>query len=260
MTPQPPVSRKRGLGWPWNNTADEFRIYEAAFNKGTLTWLYNWEMWKPQGFPSKLEYVPQVRTTKEVGQINQFLDPLHAAGQLHHFVGFNEPDMASQANLSASSGASLWKQNILPLKNKYGNVSLCSPAISNGPHGIQWLKDFFKELGGIDAAKVDVIVIHYYSLDVNHFKQYVNEVHDTFKKPIWITEFACTAFDAAHPVNETQVMNFMKEALKFLDGAAFVARYAWFGAMKSLPDAVGHANAIENNGQLTNIGKLYCAV
>jgi hypothetical protein len=32
---------KRGLGWPWNNTAPEFTIYNPAISSGKITWLFN---------------------------------------------------------------------------------------------------------------------------------------------------------------------------------------------------------------------------
>lgn len=261
MAQQPIVhNHKRGLGWPWNNTAEEFHIYDHAIADGRLTWLFNWEMWKPNGTPERLEYVPQVRTASEIDQVDPELSTLHNTHQLHGFMGFNEPDNTSQANLPVAKAVSLWKQHVLPLKEKeHWQYAQGSPAISNGPNGLPWLEQFVKELGGLEAAKIDVIVIHCYTLDVQELKDHVQKVHQKFNKPIWLTEFACTAFDAASPPSEAHVTNFMKEALKFLDETAFVEKYAWFGAMKTLPDNVGKANSLQHDGNLSEAGKIYCA-
>lgn len=62
---------KRGLGWPWDNPAGAFDAYEPAVHNNELTWLFNWEMWKPNGLPAGLDYVPQVRTGDEAAQIDQ---------------------------------------------------------------------------------------------------------------------------------------------------------------------------------------------
>lgn len=73
---------KRGLGWPYDNQAGVFKPYDTAVKDHTLTWLFNWEMWKPKGFPAGLTYVPQVRTAAEAGKIDQvfllpYQTPLH---------------------------------------------------------------------------------------------------------------------------------------------------------------------------------------
>lgn len=70
---------KRGLGWPYDNGAAAFKPYEPSIRKNELTWLFNWEMYKPEGFPQALEYVPQVRTEKEASQIDQVIEILPPA-------------------------------------------------------------------------------------------------------------------------------------------------------------------------------------
>jgi hypothetical protein len=79
---------KRGLGWPWDNTAPEFSLYQNAIANRKIGWLFNWEMWKPQGLPSGIEYVPEVRLGRQAAQIDQFLSSIHPG----HLIGFNEPE------------------------------------------------------------------------------------------------------------------------------------------------------------------------
>ncbi|KAI3390324.1 hypothetical protein diail_10120, partial [Diaporthe ilicicola] len=245
---------KRGLGWPYDNEAGAFKPFEPAVKDNALTWLFNWEMWKPQGFPSGLTYVPQVRTAAEAGKIDQFLGSL---GKVSHFIGFNEPDHPGQANMSVAQAVQLWKQHVLPAKKKYG-FKLGSPAMTNSPAGKKWLQDFLKQLGG--DAQVDFIVVHWYGLDVNNLKQFIEDMHKTFNKPIWLNEFACTTFGGKVP-SQQDVEKFEHEALKYLDGQAFVEKYAWFGAAThdGSMGGVATVNKLANNGNLTSVGKIYCA-
>lgn len=242
---------------PWNFDTEEFKLYQDAIDKGKIAWCGNWEMWKPQGLPANLKYIPQVRTAKEANQIGAYLDGYHAEGNLHSFVGFNEPDINSQADMCVKDAVELWQQYVLPVKQKHPDYVQGSPAISNGPNGIPWLKEFIQQLGGLDNSKIDVIVLHYYSPNVRHFKQYVHEAYATFQRPIWINEFACTTFNPAESPSEAQVASFMKEALSFVEYAPFVERYAWFGAMKEVSPEVGSANGLEKDGQLSEAGRIY---
>lgn len=99
-------SSKRGLGWPWNNTAAEFAIYNDALASGKVSWLFNWEMWKPDGTPDGVEYIPQVRVGNQASQIDQFLSAI-PRGKLKNFMSFNEPEIPSSQHVSRRSSGAL---------------------------------------------------------------------------------------------------------------------------------------------------------
>lgn len=162
--------------------------------------------------------------------------------------------------MSVEHAAELWRKNVLPMKEKCEGVRVGSPAISNGPNGIPWLKEFFEKLGGISSSGIDHVVIHYYSPDVKNFKRHVQEVYETFKMPVWVTEFACTTWDPAHPASEKDVLLFLNEAIGFLDESSFVQRYAWFGAIRDVGEGVGRANGLQRDGKLSEAGKLYTTI
>jgi Glycosyl hydrolase catalytic core len=248
---------KRGICVPWNFSPEDFRLYADAMEKGKIGWCGNWEMWKPNGLPSGLAYVPQCRTSKEAGQIHDYLNGYASDAQVSHFLGFNEPDIDSQADMSVEQAVELWKAHVLTMKAKHHNIRVGSPGISNGPGGIPWLQKFFQQLGGIERSGVDFIAIHYYGPDVTHFKDYVTQVANTFKKPIWLTEFACTNWNPAAPISNEDVIKFLQESIQFLDSAQFVERYAWFGAMEDVGEAVGRSNGLQINGTLSEAGKIY---
>jgi Glycosyl hydrolase catalytic core len=248
---------KRGICVPWNFSPDHFNLYANAISLGTLSWVANWEMWKPKGLPKNVAYVPQCRTANEAAQIHDYLSGYASDSQIHNFIGFNEPDIDSQSNMSVKQGLELWKTNVLPMKEKLKDMRFGSPAVSNGPGGIPWLEEFLTKLRGIDPSGVDFIVIHYYGSDVNHFKNYVSKVYELFKKPIWVTEFACTNWNPAEPIGCQEVIQFMKEALQFLDGASFIEKYSWFGAMEDVGEDVGRSNGLQKDGKLSEAGKMY---
>jgi hypothetical protein len=237
----------------------DFALYQAAIDKGTISWLLNWEMWRPKGLPNNITYVPQCRTANEAHQIRDYLKRYENDKQVQGFLGFNEPDIDSQANMSVNQAAELWKSHVLPFKKRYPTLKVGSPAVSNGPNGLPWLKRFISYLGGIQQAGVDYLAIHYYSPDVEHFKRYVDEVHGTFGLPVWVTEFACTRWDPLNPCSEEEVCSFMNEAISFLENADFVERYAWFGAMADVGEGVGRANNLQMEGMLSPAGVVYCS-
>lgn len=74
----------------------------------------------------------------------------------------NEPDLDTQANLSPTDAATLWKDHIQPFA---GKVKLVSPAVTNGVKtekgadmGVPWLLDFVAACQGctIDAYAVSL--------------------------------------------------------------------------------------------------------
>lgn len=172
-----------------------------------------------------------------------------------HFIGFNEPDNSGQANVSIAQAVQLWNQYVLPAKNKY-DFKLGSPAVTNSPAGKKWLRDFLHSLGGHD--EVDFIVLHWYGLNVKDLEGYLVDMHNTFDKPIWLNEFACTTFGGQEP-SEQDVEKFEQEALKLLDGKDFVEKYAWFGAAANNGSMGGVAavNGLAKDGHLTAVGEIY---
>ena len=250
-----PSSSKRGLGWPWNNTAPEFAIYDTALSSGKIGWLFNWEMWKPDGTPAAVAYVPQVRVGNQASQIDQFLSSIPQE-KLTHFMTFNEPEIASQANLSVADAVGLWKQYVLPAKAKFG-FQLGSPGLSSDPRGKAWLREFVAALDdGADA--IDFVVVHWYGTQFEQLASFLGDMHSTFQKPLWLTEFAYATMRTDAPAEVGLVEAFMRQAIPFLDQCDFVEKYAYFGAMKSVGDWVGEANCLHKEGAgLTSVGKIY---
>lgn len=158
-------------------------------------------------------------------------------------LGFNEPDIAAQANISPDTAVQLWRKHILPIK---GSLRFGSPAVSNGANGLPWLKEFMSKC---TDCSVDFIACHWYGPDFSNFESYVKSVIKSFPgKKIWITEFALEL-----SASQDQQNSFIKKAQKFLDGQSEVERYSWFGAFRGKDGN----NLITSDGKLTPVGSTY---
>jgi hypothetical protein len=142
-----------------------------------------------------------------------------AAGSTH-LLGFNEPDLSSQSNLSPSAAASAWKTYMQPFA---GQAKLVSPAVTNGGSemGLQWTKEF---LGNCTGCTVDAIALHWYSNYALDLQNHIQSAYSMFGKPIWVTEFGLTGS------TDAQVESFLQTIEPWMDSQSFVERYAYFGA------------------------------
>jgi hypothetical protein len=109
--------------------------------------------------------------------------------------------------MDPAHGAQLWKQYIEPLKNE-GYTILGSPATSSNPNGKVWVQNWLDACNGgcnvsitvqycvpsdqlMSPIKPTHMVLHYYSTTASGFIDYMKLWHNTFNKPIMVTEFAC---------------------------------------------------------------------
>ena len=77
--------------------------------------------------------------------------------------------------------------------------------------------------------------IDWYGIDADAFIAYITDNHDTFRKAIWVTEWACQNFvDQSKQCSAEDVIKFMNRTQSFMDNTSFVERYAWFGAMRDM--------------------------
>ena len=227
-----PGGSKRGLCYNFGTPSlDMFSGYAGK----TISWGWNWDSspWKMIG---GLSYVPTLQALKPEStgpwQANAQKAIASANGGPVYLMGFNEPDIAEQANLSPAAAAQAWNQYMTPLKGN--NVKFGSPQVSNGvgtnpatgnAYGLEWLTQFVAACSG---CQIDFFVVHWYgctdgcSIDTDFaaFKTFVGQAKNLAGgKKIWITEFGTHNADKA---------GFIKQALPFLDGEDAVERYAYF--------------------------------
>ncbi|MBY8878426.1 sigma-70 family RNA polymerase sigma factor [Actinacidiphila acidipaludis] len=147
-----------------------------------------------------------------------------------YLLGFNEPDMAGQSNMTVDQALALW-----PSLMSTGRV-LGSPAVAYGadtPGG--WL-DRFMSGAAAKGYRVDFIALHWYGGDfttpdaVAQLQRYLEAVHNRYHKPVWLTEFALIDFShGTRFPTDAQQAAFVTAATAMLDGLPWLQRYAWFG-------------------------------
>jgi hypothetical protein len=219
---------KRGLPWPWDSPGELFSLYNSAIAQGKVTWLFNWELWVPPSTPAEIEWVPCVRTAAQVKDTDPFLTDIttNQGRQVRYFLGFNEPEIPDQANLNVGEAVQLWRQHVLPAKQKFG-FRLGSPGMSSDvSRSKPWLDQFFAQLGGSNG--VDFLVLHWYGRHFGDMQRFLEQMHAAYNLPIWLNEFACSNMGGA-PVSADEVAAFIGQAIGWLDQCPWIERYAYFG-------------------------------
>jgi RNA polymerase sigma factor (sigma-70 family) len=243
------ASRKKGVG-VW-----QFTGLKAALADVGAGWYYNWASNNDDmPGPSGVEFVPMIRAKGDATDGTIARAKKESGGEL---LGFNEPDMAGQADMSVEEALAAWP------KLQATGLRLGSPSVAyGGDTAGGWLDRFMS--GAKDKGyRVDFITLHWYGSDfsaaaVGQFLGYVDAVHKRYGKPVWITEFGLMNFSGSpkYP-SSSQLVTFIEGATSGLQKRSFVERYAWFG----LP-AVGDSAAFglyRDGDSPTAAGKAYKA-
>jgi putative glycosyl hydrolase len=210
-----------------------FRDVRAALRKSGAKWYYTWSV-SHGGIatPKGVSFVPMVWgagsvTAASLSQAKRVSSVL---------LGFNEPDLSSQSNMSVSQALSLWPQLMAT------GMRLGSPAVAAGGNVKGgWLDQFMK---GAAARhyRVNFITLHWYGADfatraaVSQLRSYVQAVWARYHRPIWLTEFALARYGATTTFpSAKQQAAFVTAATAMLRRQRYVWRYAWF----ALPATTG---------------------
>jgi hypothetical protein len=121
------------------------------------------------------------------------------------------------------------------------------------------MRQFLSELSRV-GGRIDFLALHWYGQGADNFINWITHVRQQLgnKYPVWVTEFACTSWNANQPVSQGEVTEFMRQSVAKLDSLDWVERYAWFGAQRQLDAAIGSAIClIGPNGQLSDLGRKY---
>jgi hypothetical protein len=249
------ISKKRGMAYGYHSPAD----FAAISN--SVSWWYNWS-----GSPDSpvalvfqnygMDFVPMTWN----GSINE--TALRTFYTNHpdakYLLGFNEPNFTTQANMTPSVAAAQWPR-LEKIAKDFG-LKIVAPAVNYADkpvieNGIKY-SDPIAYLDAFFAAcpncQVDYIAVHNYmcyagalSNDINRYKKY--------KKPIWLTEFAC--WDQP-TITLAMQKDYMMGAIDYLEGDTSVFRYSWFNGNRK--GDFPYLDLFKSTaGQLTELGQLY---
>ncbi|MFF5294546.1 sigma-70 family RNA polymerase sigma factor [Paractinoplanes globisporus] len=215
------ASKKKGVG-VW-----KFTGLKSALSDVGAGWYYNWASNNNDvPGPAGVEFVPMIRAKGDATDATIAQAKKESGGEL---LGFNEPDMAGQADMSVEDALAAWP------KLQATGLRLGSPSVAyGGDTAGGWLDRFMS--GAKDKGyRVDFITLHWYGSDfsaaaVGQFLGYVDAVHKRYNKPIWVTEFGLMNFNGSpkYP-SAAQLVTFIKGTTKGLQSRSYVERYAWFG-------------------------------
>ena len=239
--------RKKGLGRTLKHPTWAERVTDLR-----CRWFYSWGATIPENLPDGLEFVPMIfRHGGNAEAIARVGAAAKAAG-IAELLGFNEPDVANQANMSVEQALEAW-----PLLMETG-LRLGSPACVHPDN--EWMTAF---MDGVKKRKlrVDFICVHSYGgPNAEALVRRMERIGQLYRRPVWITEFAVGDWKAKSPEENQHspetVLRFMERVLPMLNRLGVVERYAWFSASpESAP--LGTSALFDETGALTRLGRCY---
>lgn len=217
-------------------------------------WMYSWGNVLADEIPENVEFVPMFWgkgsvTDDNINRIKQLV----ADGKVKYVLGFNEPDNATQANMTVDEAIALW-----PRLEEIG-VPLGSPAATGFNNA--WMTEFMQKAS--DAGlRIDFLTVHSYGgANVLGFINNLKTAHELYNLPIWVTEFAVADWNASTPesnkYSESQVISFMQDATTAMNTIDWIERYAWFDGSNA---ALATSSLFDNDANITTLGQVYAAI
>jgi hypothetical protein len=242
------ASDKKGVGLA--NLKGANRI--AALN---VAWYYTWRTQPIEAAPAE-KFVPMVWSGKS--RLDQHVAALSGPKKVPLLLTFNEPDQVKQANMSVDEALRAWPR----LEALAERISSPAPAGAGGP----WIRRFL-ELAQERSLRVDFLAVHLYvPADARRFLQRIDRLHEQYRLPIWITEFAVVDRESKNKpgtnrFSDEDVVRFMQEVLPELERRPYVERYAWFGASARSGESEKRRSSrlFEKDGSLSPAGRFYAS-
>lgn len=214
-------SPKRGVSFSWQMNED-FDLLGPA-----VSWSYNWANTPAASQENKykqygIQFVPMCWNNNYSPDNISAYYAAHADKQ-NYLLGYNEPNLTDQANMTPAQAAAKWNDVVDVAKKN--NARLISPALNWGTlsgysNGVQWLQEFFTLVNPND---VHGIAVHIY---MNAAKSMIGDLqrYKVFGKPLWLTEFC--AWDGTS--SSAAQCQFMVQSINYLEQDDDLERYAWF--------------------------------
>ncbi len=244
----------------------------VSMKKLNISWYYNWAI---TAFNSSVDegvaHVPMLWGASE----ENLAGLADITDDSNYILGYNEPDIESQANISPAEGLKAWRA-----VEALGRRTV-SPASANPNGDIEWVSKFLEgdydsEGVFVEGTDCDAIGIHSYGASTNltRLLDAVDKVWNTYHKPIWVTEVSVmgrkgTSYDNSYENVEVRkkVEEYVEKLVGELDKRDYVERYSWFpyniNSTNEIDDMDGSgASAMfdYDTGKFTNLGIIYSTI
>jgi len=254
----PSPSPKRGV-CAKGLSAEDFKALAPG-----VSWWYNWSPTPDTALPAGgPEFVPMLWGDSP-GLWEGLNGSLRENPHPRVILAINEPNLKSQANLSPEAAAKAWLR-VKTIVDQRG-IPLVGPQLalgSDAKESIQahdpiqkkdvtygWMGAYLDAFNFFLPHGVSLTVgVHPYG-NVGELKWAVAEMAKRTGHPVWVTEF--NEWKAA---SEEAEIEYMKEAVAFLEASPDVAGYAWFMA-RTLGQPT-HSLLAPESGRLTRLGEAY---
>lgn len=254
-----PRSTKRGVSFSITNLNDALLLSEC------ISWYYNWgnsangdDQTLQFLDASDIDYCPMCWS----GSYNEQRIRAYVAAHPNtkYLLGFNEPNLTDQANMTPKRAGELWPAVVRLAKDL--NLKLGAPAMNYGTLSgysdpIKWLDEFFS-IDSVSLDDIDFIPIHCYMMNPSAVKGYV-EKFEKYGKPVWMTEFC--AWETISGVEQQK--SYMSDVINYFEQNPLVERYAWFMPRmnkglneKPYNQLLTKVNPIE----WTELGEIFCGL
>lgn len=220
-----------------------------------LDWYYAWRSRSTVTYNPG--FVPMVRDAKTLLKENaiRYVREELSKTKTTHLLGFNEPDLAGQADMSVEDAIRLWPQL------EASGLRLGGPATIK-PNAV-WLDKFMikAERAGL---RIDFMPMHCYGWpDSEDFLEKVEKLHKKYQRPVWVTEYAVADWDVTatrkNEYTRKQVETFMRETVAGMRAMPYVERFAW--KTRAIDDRyMGTSALFDDKGNMTSTGRLYASL
>jgi hypothetical protein len=245
------ISFIRVIPWNWVTKKGTAGDTAAMYNN----WFYKWS--NNGNSDMSREYAPMAWGKGAADDIND-IEIIKQKYKSTHLLAFNEPDNCNDqsgqyGNMCVVDTSLVYYKNLL----KTG-LRMVSPATRQG-EVFSWLNEFNYKAEN-QEIRIDVIAVHWYDWtsnpenspnanpqDIyNRFVNYLENVHNLYGLPIWITEFNANRYR-----NEWVHRQFLQLALPYLEETEYIERYSFF------PPVTDQADFFDENNNYTQIGEFY---
>ena len=222
-------------------------------------WYYTWGL-EPSSSVEGVEFVPMFWGASSVSKENcDKINKLYEEGKIFHVLGFNEPDLKEESNMSVSDALDKWQ---FLCENLDRRIKLVSPAPSYPTRA--WLDDFMK---GVKerGLRCDYVAVHMYAgIGTQNYQSVIKEVYNKYGKKVWITEFAPRDDNAKqngyNSYTESRVLSQMQVLLPAYEQMNEVFRYSWFGCASETMMGLISSRFFGSDGNITSLGDYYATI
>ncbi|HEY2760600.1 MAG TPA: glycosyl hydrolase, partial [Pirellulales bacterium] len=200
----------------------------ANLQATNATWYYDWGSSPPSAGINNFnaDFYPMFWNAPSQNTINSV-----KATNPKYVLGFNEPEVSTQANLTVANAISSW--NTIYSSFAGTGIKLVSPAVSDTSAGQAWLASFM----ATESSKVDAVAFHWYGDStpnagqaISDFEGSVTRYWNQYQKPVFITEFAIHDWGGNYTDAQIAEANreFLNAIVPWLDSNTHVAGYSFY--------------------------------